>query len=65
MRVLNALFRQGLLTRSELARQLGLNRSSMADADIVDDLLDEGLVRERDGGPARSGTKAWQARHFG
>jgi predicted NBD/HSP70 family sugar kinase len=55
MRVLNALFRQGQLTRSQLARQLGLNRSSIGY--IVEDLIADGLVRERESGPARNGDR--------
>ena len=55
MRALNELFRLGELSRSDLARQLGLNRSSIGY--IVDDLLAAGLARERSGSTPRQSDK--------
>ena len=46
VRALNTLFRQRAMTRASLARSLGLNRSSIGF--IVDELLADGLVRERE-----------------
>jgi predicted NBD/HSP70 family sugar kinase len=45
LRALNALFREGGMSRAELSRLLGLNRSSVGY--IIQDLLDDGLARER------------------
>ena len=46
MRALNVLFRRGGMSRSDLARELGLNRSSVGF--IVDNLIANGLARERE-----------------
>lgn len=48
---LNILFRSGGMSRADLARALGLNRSTMGN--IVADLLAAGLVVERPGEPRR------------
>ncbi len=45
IRALNALFRAGGMSRADLARHLGMNRSSIGF--IVEDLLADGLARER------------------
>jgi len=43
--VLDTLLKSGAMSRAELARQVGLNRSSMSS--IIAGLVDSGLVRER------------------
>lgn len=50
IRALNALFRAGGMSRADLARHLGMNRSSIGF--IVEDLLADGLARERTAAPA-------------
>lgn len=45
IRALNALFRAGGMSRADLSRLLGLNRSSIGY--IIQDLLSDGLARER------------------
>jgi predicted NBD/HSP70 family sugar kinase len=49
-RVIDALREQGVASRAELARITGLSRSTVST--IVADLLDSGLVGERDGEPS-------------
>lgn len=49
-RVIDALREQGLASRADLARSTGLSRSTIST--IVSDLLDSGLVDERDDAPA-------------
>jgi predicted NBD/HSP70 family sugar kinase len=58
MRALNALFQAGGMSRAELSRMLGLNRSSIGY--IVHDLLADGLAREREAesAPARGEARA-------
>lgn len=58
MRALNALFHAGGMSRAELSRMLGLNRSSVGY--ILDDLLADGLARERRAGvpPVRGEARA-------
>ena len=52
-RVIDALRRQGIASRADLARTTGLSRSTIST--IVTDLLESGLVDERDGPPAEAG----------
>ncbi len=49
-RVIDALRERGIASRAELARVTGLSRSTVST--IVADLLDSGLVGERDGSPS-------------
>ena len=55
-RVIDALRERGLASRAELARITGLSRSTIST--IVGDLVDAGLVGERDGQPADGETHA-------
>jgi len=50
VQVLDTLLRSGAMSRAGLARQVGLNRSSMGN--IIAGLMDGGLVRERTDGTA-------------
>ncbi len=50
VRVLDALFRHGVTTRADLARELGLMRSTVGN--LVVGLIEQGLVRETDLGAA-------------
>ena len=52
-RVIDALRRRGIASRADLARTTGLSRSTIST--IVTDLLESGLVDERDGPPAEAG----------
>lgn len=58
MRALNALFHVGGMSRADLSRMLGLNRSSVGY--IVEDLLADGLARERkaEAAAGRAGARA-------
>ena len=49
--VLGLVHREGALSRSELTRRTGLNRSTVSD--LVSSLVDAGLVREHDPDPTR------------
>jgi len=51
--VLDTLLKSGAMSRAELARQVGLNRSSMGS--IIASLVDNGLVRERTDSAATNG----------
>lgn len=53
---LQCLYGHGRMTRAELARQLGLNRSSSGQ--IVAELTESGLVRETEDDPARNETRS-------
>ena len=55
IRALNALFRAGGMSRADLSRHLGMNRSSIGF--IVDDLLADGLARERTAAPEPQGAR--------
>ncbi|RZS52918.1 ROK family transcriptional regulator [Sphaerotilus mobilis] len=50
VRVLDALFRHGVTTRADLARELGLMRSTVGN--LIVGLIEQGLVRETDLGTA-------------